>query len=49
MLLSREFPHFEFDANITDVPGLIYVNKAKTVVGLDLPLDKHCFYSVHSP
>ena len=29
VLLSREFPNYELDAIITDVPGLIYVKKEK--------------------
>ena len=31
-LLSRGSPHYELNIIINDVPGLIYVNKAKTVV-----------------
>ena len=39
MLLSREFPHYELDI-IIDVPGLIYVSNARTVVGCEQSMNK---------
>ena len=33
MLLSREFPNYALGVIITDMPGLINVNKVKTLVG----------------